>query len=236
MPALTPIQGESPAQTDTVSCSPLFEIRQTQGLGQPSQDSQAPWTSGQGSEPTRSQAYPNLFVSQDRAQTQAPSHLPVTAATTFDGINVYGPPLQAGRSADTSPGLSHNGEVTSRPQSNHPTPSTTSNQPSSHTSYTSPHNPSTTGSNSIAGGSDQSPNYLFGPNSNVGTWNIGTEGQINVSSTVPDLHADMNFGPTGMTPDAAGTMPLPDSTWQDVSINDNNDWMFGWTGTTPQPQ
>ncbi|KIX95392.1 uncharacterized protein Z520_08909 [Fonsecaea multimorphosa CBS 102226] len=227
--------GESPANTDALKCSPLFEIRETQGRetigavqGTNPKDVQPPWpTDANGSAATSN--YPSLYASEALGTS---AQMAQTMPSTSDGLdNGYGFPIQS-VGTDTSPDTSHHDGTGSRPHSNHPTPSTLSNQNSSHTSYTSPPNQSSSGNTASSGQGQPSPGYVF-PGGAQSSWNMNISTQTG-QDTSPQ-QTGMNFGSTGMTPGPTGLTPIPDSLWPTEGMADGNEWMFTWAGSTPQP-
>lgn len=66
LPTLTFPQGEIPANTDAMKCSPLLEIRSTQGvagMGQMNPD-QSRWPSDKNTPSSNPESYPGLFTQQ----------------------------------------------------------------------------------------------------------------------------------------------------------------------------
>ncbi|OCT51951.1 hypothetical protein CLCR_09178 [Cladophialophora carrionii] len=131
---------------------------------------------------------------------------------------------------DTSPDTSNQDGSGSRQQSNHPTPSTLSNQTSAHTSYTSPPNQSGSSNPANSAQGQPSPGYIY---SNT-AFNINLPSQL--GQGVSPQQSNLNFGSTGMTPGPTGMTPIPDALWPADGIPDGNEWMFSWPGSTPQPQ
>lgn len=226
------LQGEVPVNTDALKCSPIFEIRETQAQGHDSRGIHPIWQ--QDTNPntsTTSSAYPSLYASEGTSINGQMGQGPT--ASSSDGFdNGYGFPIQS-VGTETSPENSNNDGSNSRPQSNHPTPSTLSNQNSSHTSYTSPHTQSTGSSSNNANSAQaqQSPGLVF---SGHHSWNMSA--QIQLGHEASPSAQPVNFGSTGMTPGATGMTPMPDSMWPADGLPDGNEWMFAWPGSTPQPQ
>jgi hypothetical protein len=131
---------------------------------------------------------------------------------------------------DTSPDASNPDGTSSKPTSNHPTPSTLSNHNSSHTSYTSPPNQSGSSNAASAGQGHPSPGYGFG----TGGFSMSLPTQM--PQGVSPQQSNLNFGSTGMTPGTTGMTPIPDALWPAEALADGNEWMFSWPGSTPQPQ
>jgi hypothetical protein len=162
-----------------------------------------------------SSSYPSLYASEGSSSN-----------LQMGQDNGFGYPIQS-VGTDTSPDASNQDGSGSRSQSNHPTPSTLSNQNS--TSYTSPPNQSGN-SNPGSTGPGQSPGYVFGNSA----FNMSMPSQLN--SGVSPQQSNLNFGTTGMTPGPTGMTPVPDPLWPADGLTDGNEWMFSWSGQTPQPQ
>jgi hypothetical protein len=230
-------QGESPTNTDALKCTPLYEIRQTQGTAQapiPHPHVAFP-TDTQVNVPPGNTGFPSLY-SSDTSNIGAQAGQLAGTSLNDAYENMYGMAVQS-LGTDTSPGNSNQEGSGSRPQSNHPTPSTLSNQTSSHTSYTSP--PNQTGANNSASGSQpqQSPSFPFPSNE---SWMIATnqtdlgsnkqpENLTFASTSVTSVSAGVTLNPTGMTPGL-------DSFWPSDGMGDGSEWIFGWPTSTPQPQ
>lgn len=244
-------QGEFPANTDAVKCSPLFELRESQGptlgLNPNGQSSPRVHELRPGGARQSSSDYPSLYATTDTSTSNS------SAPIMTEGIEN---PFHFSTASQSSPGGNSLHESSgSRPQSNHPTPSTSSiHNSSSHTSYTSPLNQSTSGgsvnssnSNSNAPQARQVQNpplgYIY-PGS--GSWQasvtMATGGGISGGGQQQQQMSDNNLmqpilhmNSTGMTPGATTGMTPMSDLWPTDGMTDNNDWMFGWPGQTPQP-
>ena len=220
-------QGEVPANTDAIHCSPLFEIRATQGgpgMAESSRGVQPQWPDKNTPAPTTSttESYPRLFNQQqpipvnDCAKVQKMDHL--NPVTDFSGDDLlYG---QQG----PSPGYVHSENPSSSTQSNQPTPASSSNRPGSYSNFTPPQPNQSAFSPNASGAS---PQPLFGsnlganmgvPNPNdAGSWNFTAVHQNKSPQASGDgvpLRAqggeglDIGYsGRTGMTPGATGMTP-----------------------------
>ena len=241
-----------------MKCSPLFEVRESQGpaLGQSSNVLSYPLSHEprQGDTSQSSNDYPSLYATTD------PSPSNPGAPIVPDGFeNPFFPAVRSVGSQNSPGGNSYHESTGSRPQSNHPTPSTSSlHNSSSHTSYTSPQN------QSISGGSVNSGN----PNNNTSqtrqsqdpplgyiypgsaSWQAslsmaaggnnsnGGRQQQQLQQSLPDhnlMQPIMHMNP-GMSPGPTTGMTPASEMWAADNMTDNNDWMFGWPGQTPQPQ
>lgn len=242
-------QGEYPVNTDAVKCSPLFELRESQGpaLGLTPNGQSSPRVNEPQSGNARqsSSDYPSLYSTTDTSNSNS------SAPIITQGIeNTF----HFSTASQSSPGgNSYNESSGSRPQSNHPTPSTSSiHNSSSHTSYTSPQNQSTSGG-SVNGSSSNAPQarqtqnqplgYIF-PGS--GSWQAsvamatggGISGGGQQQHQMPNnnlMQPIMHMNGTGMSPGATTGMTPMSDLWPADSMTDSNDWMFGWPGQTPQP-
>lgn len=231
-------QGEIPANTDTVRCSPIFEIRQSQNTvdatNKPSPHSQ--WPSGNHLS-SMNNTYPSLYstdssnnISQNGNASGNPSN---------DGFeNMYGFSIHS-LGTEPSPQNSNQEGSGSRSLSNHPTPSTSSNQ-NSNPSYTSPPTNQTGSSNNVSSSqSQQSPGGF--PFSTQDGWNtigsnqVGPGPSTSQAQNINIASMGMTPGPTGMTPNPTGMTPNLDSFWPPEGMSDGNEWMFGWPGSPPQP-
>ena len=250
------VQGEIPANTDAVHCSPLFEIRSTQGgteMGQTTRDIQPPWPSDKTTPASNnsSESYPSMFNQQQQvpvnecAKVQKMGHL--DPVTSFSGEDLlYGQP-----STGLSPGYVHSEHPSNSSHSNQPTPASSSNRPGSYSNFTPPQPNQNAFSPSANGTSDQP---LFGSNlgGNMGVPNPNDGSSWNFTAVHQNKSAqphneqpqqgqgghgqDMGFGGTGMTPGATGMTPLPDSLWQSVNEGAGSEWMYGWNTGTPSQQ
>lgn len=210
-----------------MKCSPLFEIRETQGTSTNPKRVQQPWPSNPDSNESAISNYPSLYTSDGSSSSAQVGQIIMSASDGFD--HGYGFPIQS-VGTDTSPGNSNQEGSSSRPHSNHPTPSTLSNQQSSHTSYTPPQNQSSGSGTTNSGAQSQaSPNFTF---SSSNAWSINMQNQL--GQGVSDQPQNSNFASTGMTPGPTGMTPVPDTLWPAEGLADN-EWMFGWPGATPQP-
>ncbi|EXJ77443.1 hypothetical protein A1O3_09669 [Capronia epimyces CBS 606.96] len=215
--------GESPANTDSIKCSPLFEIREGQQQHHPIMNGVIPPAVKTNSDAsTFSSSYPSLYASGDSSSGgyTVPTG-PGSMNERFD--NTFELPLQS-VGIDTSPEGTGSG---SRSQSNHPTPSTVSQQNSSSTSHTSPPNPSMSFGGNGGQNARQQPSPGFGLGNNDGWSAIAPTNPL--GEGVSDQAQNLIFGSTGMTPG-------PDSIWPAGGLGEGSDWMFGWSGSTPQPQ
>lgn len=227
-------QGESPANTDAIKCSPLYEIRQTQGNAQPSIVQGAFPIDSRVNVPPVNASFPSLYTPDTSNTGGQPGQF--TGTSMNDAYeNMYGLAVQS-LGTDTSPDNSNQEGSGSRPQSNHPTPSTLSNHTSSHTSYTSP--PNQTGANNSAGGSQpqQSPSFPFPSNE---SWMIATNqtdlGSNKQSESLNFVGTTITSGSAGVTLNPTGMTPGLDSFWPTDGMGDGNEWIFGWPTSTPQP-
>ena len=227
------LQGDVPANGESMRCSPLVEIRDTQGQntigslqGSNSKGIHTLWPEDSNAPALATHdSYPSLYASEGSGSS---AQMHTTTTSTGDGFETaLGFGVQSA-GTDTSPDNSNQDGTGSRPPSNHPTPSTASYQTSSRTSYTSPPNQSGNG-HAANGGQDQaSPGYLY----SNGAFNMNMSSHVGQS---PQQH-NLNFGSTGMTPGRTGMTPIPDPLWPAEGITDGNEWMFTWPGSTPQPQ
>ncbi|KIW52422.1 hypothetical protein PV05_08058 [Exophiala xenobiotica] len=239
--------GEVPANTDALKCTPLFEIRQTQNVGDPTNRPNVHPQWRNDAHPNLSDmnnSYPSLYGTDGSGI--GPQVSQAGGSSSNDGFeNIYGFSMHS-VGTEPSPQNSNQDGSGSRSQSNHPTPSTASNHNSSHTSYTSPPMNQTGASNTTGSThSQQSPGFPF---STQDSWNLAGSNQMGAGSStnqaqninIPSM--GMTPGPTGMTPNPTGMTPNPtgmtpnlDSFWPPEGMSDGNDWMFGWPGSTPQP-
>ncbi|RMZ87643.1 hypothetical protein DV736_g5132, partial [Chaetothyriales sp. CBS 134916] len=229
--------GEVPANTDAVRCLPLFEIRETQSVGQASREH------GGGST-----AYPTMIGSSSATATTKndchglPAHL--AQVTAFDGSDMlYNTQLpqqsQQSQNSGPSPGFASASAESTGSHSSLPTPASSSNRggsysghsPYQYNSFSPPSSTSTNintnnknknsaasasgNSNAIAKPADPTfPEQLvFGSTAAVATAEAGGEGGEGCVTA------------TGMT-------PLPDTLWQSV-MDVESDWMQGWTPGIP---
>lgn len=255
-----------PINTDSVKCSPIFEIRESQGpaLGQFSGPQPRPEVHELGlggvKQSSTSSDYPSLYGATDAPTFNS------NAPTMTEGIeNPFNFSSGPSMGSHTSPGgNSYHDSTGSRPQSNHPTPSTSSiHNSSSHNSYTSPQNQSISGGSMNSTSSNNNPSTQARQDPPLGYIYPGSASwQASVSMTsggvagytggvrqqqhqhqqeqqMPDnniMPPNMHMNSTGMTPNATtGMTPISDL-WPAEGMTDNNDWMFGWPGQTPQPQ
>ncbi|RMZ83866.1 hypothetical protein DV737_g1481, partial [Chaetothyriales sp. CBS 132003] len=130
--------GEVPVNTDAVHCSPLFEIRETQTVGQASRE--------HGGDST---AYPTMMGCSTTATTTSDCHGPaphLTRVSAFDGSDMlYNPQLaqqsQQSQNSRPSPGFIGGSAESTGSHSGFPTPASSSNRGGSHTGH-SPHHSS----------------------------------------------------------------------------------------------
>lgn len=244
-------QGEIPQNTDTVNCTPLFEIRQSQGGGEVqagnyNSDSRGPHSEGIpfGINSGGTQQRP---PDNDCTKNQAMDHL--QPAGRFSGEDLlYGQPTQAQR---PSPGTV---QSDSSNQSNQPTPTSSSNRQGSYSNFTPPQPNQNAFSPPKTGGQEFG---LFGNNlggnmfassvhgvTDGSSWNFTAVHQNRSpapqqapSSTdgrpqEQQAPSPFSFG-TGMTPGATGMTPLPDSLWASVNEGAGSEWMYNF-GNSPQ--
>ncbi|EXJ82083.1 hypothetical protein A1O1_08152 [Capronia coronata CBS 617.96] len=214
--------GEVPANTDGVKCTPIFEIRQTQNASD-TQGSTA-WPGDKSINPSPfNGTYPSLYASSESGKSNRNGQAGLVPMG--DGFDViYDFPVQS-VGTDTSPENSHQDSSGSRPHSNQPTPSSSSQHNSSRTSHTSPPNQSFGVSGANDAQQQQSPGFGLATTDTWGAMNAPNQSNEGVMGEVQDL----DFGPTGMT-------PVPDSMWPTGGVGEANDWMYNWPGSTPQPQ
>ncbi|KAL2429255.1 Citrinin biosynthesis transcriptional activator ctnR [Exophiala dermatitidis] len=243
---------EVPANTDALKCSPLFEIRESQQRLNP-KGVNPPWPQEMNSIANAlNNPFPRLYASggsSSSGRTGPASSI----AEGFDGSS-FDLPLHS-LSSGTSPDTSHQeGGSSSRQHSNQPTPPSLSHQTSSGTSYTSP-------SSQIFGGQAHSANdsqlpkpqqpqqqqHTFGLAGGGGdSWHNNMNPAVFQRASPPtnsgqqqQQQPSVDFGSagTGLTPGPTGLTPMSDSMWPPTGlVGDANDWMFGWTGSTPQPE
>jgi hypothetical protein len=247
-------QGEVPANTDSVSCSPLFEIRSTQGVPG---TGVMPSSAREGRPPAwsndttpsmnsmHSEQYPSLFTQahvpvNDCAKIQKMDHL--EPVTNFSGDDLlYGGPQIV--SVGPTPEYVNGEPASNSSNSTHPTPASSSNTHSSRTNLSPPQQNQSAFSPS-SNGDGHGP--LFG--TSASPWNFVATHQNksphaqSVNATLDDHrgqgHSQEPFpSGTGMTPGATGMTPLPESLWQSVNDGVAGEWMYGWSGsgTTPGP-
>ncbi|EXJ58924.1 hypothetical protein A1O7_06354 [Cladophialophora yegresii CBS 114405] len=216
--------GEIPANTDSLKCSPLFEIRDDQSRnvaeslpGTGTKGIHSPWPTDPNAA-TGASSYPSLYAFENSSNN-----------AQIGQENGFGFSIQS-VGTDTSPDTSNQDGSGSRQHSNHPTPSTSSNQNSSHTSYTSPPNQSGSSNPANSAQGQSSPGFIY---SNT-AFNMNPPGQLPLG--VSPQQSNLNFGSTGVTPGPTGMTPIPDALWPADGLPDGNEWMFSWPGSTPQPQ
>ncbi|KAI1616203.1 fungal-specific transcription factor domain-containing protein [Exophiala viscosa] len=238
--------GESPANTDSLKCSPLFEIRQTQNTPQninPNPMNVTLPNEAQLNIPivNTNQLYSGIYAPEPGNDGAQPGQFAGTSLSdAYENMYSANFPAVQSLGTDNSPGNSNQEGLGSRSQSNHPTPSTLSNH-TSHTSYTSP--PNQSGGNNSASGSQsqQSPSGFPFPSKE--SWRIATnQPGPAMSKPTPNLDftspgatsgpAGVTMNSTGMTP---GMTPGMDSFWPAEGMGDGSEWIFGWPGSTPQP-
>ena len=208
-----------------MKCSPLLEIRDSQSQNIPAavqgmnhKGVHTPWPMDAAAQ-IPSNTYPSLY----------------TAKSSSSGIhmgqeNGFGFSVQS-LGTETSPDTSNPDGSGSKPASNHPTPSTVSNQNSSHTSYTSPPNQSGSSNAASTGQGQPSPGYIFGN----GGYRVNVP--THMGQDVSPQMSNLNYGSAGLTPGPTGMTPVPDALWPGESMPDGNEWLFSWqAGSTPQPQ
>lgn len=198
--------------------------------------------------PSTGSDYPSLYGNPEGATFNS------NASTLAEGIeNPFHFSTAAGVGNLNSPGEnSYHDSTGSRPQSNHPTPSTSSlHNSSSHTSYTSPPNQSISGSSanssnvnsnaSAQARQDPPLGYIY-PGSASWQASLSMASNGNAGRQQQQMPADnimqpiMHMNSTGMTPGATTGMTPMGDLWPQDGLADNTDWMFGWPGQTPQPQ
>ena len=167
---------------------------------------------------TLSNSYPNLYATDSSSN-----------GLQMGQDNGFGFPIHS-VGTDTSPDNSNQDGSGSKPTSNHPTPSTISNQNSSHTSYTSPPNQTGSSNTGSTGQGQSSPGYVFGNGA------FSMNAPLGMSQGVSPQQSNLNFGSTGLTPGPTGMTPIPDALWPAEGLADGNEWMYSWPGSTPQPQ
>ena len=135
------IQLEIPVNFDSVKCSPLFEIRESQAVGQngPATPDQPPLHNVN----HIARNFTQLAGGQNPSSSNLPSRTrtssrPDMAEAFGAGSNVIYGDTQ-GAAMDLSPDVSTGEAHVSKGTPDHPTPSTSSNKGSSHTSFTPPH-------------------------------------------------------------------------------------------------
>ena len=135
------IQHEIPVNFDSVKCSPLFDIRESQAVGQngPATPDQPPLHNVNHT----ARNFTQLAGGQNPSSSNLPSRTrtssrPDMAETFGAGGNVIYGDAQ-GAAMDLSPDVSTGEAHVSKGTPDHPTPSTSSNKGSSHTSFTPPH-------------------------------------------------------------------------------------------------
>lgn len=248
--------GEVPANIDAIRCSPLFEIRDSQTVGQTSRENggdstDQPILSRNGSNPS----YPGMMFNQPPTMAEETRNAqimgdlqPVTSS--FEGhdgpfgLQTGFPSQQKGR---PSPGFAATDSNTSH--SNQPTPGSSSARQGSSTK--SPYQQSEnafTPANSGTADRAFPEQIVFGSHggANIGTVPTNMASGWNMKShfgTAPQQQPqlqrqtqqqqqpqpnDFGFGGTGLTPGATGMTPLPDSLWQSV-MEGGGDWMQGWS-------
>ncbi|KAJ9639297.1 hypothetical protein H2204_003908 [Knufia peltigerae] len=228
--------GEVPANTDTVRCSPIFEIRQSQNIAENTNDpsSHTQWPSGL---PSMNNSYPSLYGTDGSNNI---SQIGNTGGNlSNEGFeNMYGFTMHS-QGTEPSPQNSNQEGSGSRSHSNQPTPSTSSNQ-NSNNSYTSPPTNQTGSSNNASSSqSQQSPGGF--PFSTQDGWNMMGSNQVGSGPSTSQAQ-NINIaimgatpGPTGMTPNPTGMTPNLDSFWPPEGMGDGNEWIFGWPGSPPRP-
>jgi hypothetical protein len=249
---------EVPVNFDTVRCSPIFEIRESQGVGQngPAIDQR----------PLHNVNHTTMnFAQLGAGQTSTNSNLPSRTRTSSrpdmaeafgTGDNgIYGD-AQA-TAMDLSPDVSTGEAHASRGTSDHPTPSTSSNKGSSHTPFTPPHFDDNSHAGYPSSSTMMSPNTAanayfqnvesyppFSPGSPGASkesgvpntfsfpsgWDYSADGSANTGTDMKD------HNPTGLTPGPSGMTPIamPDGSWQ-LNTLEGSEWMFAnWNAPTPQ--
>lgn len=238
-------QGESPANTDGLKCSPLFEIRETQAPNlnarmEPEKERPIVTSARSANADPGVNDYSAFFNTDVPQSSVAAGQTNPLNDLSFD--NSYGFPQVQSVGQHASPGsTSHHGSsngTSSRSHSNHPTPSTSSNPTSSYVSNPSPPNPVNMGSNHNDGAQFNSTmpfqtrqishEFVF---RGQGQWQAGNDNNMNFA----ELKTTMNDVVTGLTPGHTGMTPMPDGMWPTDPMSDNGDWMFTWPGQTPRP-
>jgi hypothetical protein len=194
-----------------MKCSPLFEVRQTQHeniSAKPATGNPTPWTQELRTDLNPQPGdFPSLYGSDALYEGVA------------SGSNGYG---VGSLGTNSSPGNSHVEGSGSHQHSNQPTPSSSTQN----SSYTSPPKQA----HGLTQGQPSPSTYAFASQS--GAWDVNaTLPYHGVAETQPI----MNIGNAGMSAGRTGMTPMPDSIWPNDGIGDGNEWMFGWTGQTPQP-
>ena len=253
---LIDLQFEVPVNFDTLRCSPIFEIRESQAHGQngPPVPEQRKSTRlndhpmnysqfGQNNGPPSTASLPN----RPRLSPQA----------SLSGMRFSGDAFQNTISTvmDLSPDTSAAEQHSSQGPSNHPTPSTSSNKGSSHAPFTPPHfedNASTiysSSSNGMPSGSGTAqfyqnaesfnklqseinkdgPSEMQNPFSYSASWDYSSDGPANTGAGVKDPNpTEIAPGPSGMTSCSPGMTPMTmsDGSWPGMNILEGQDWMF----------
>lgn len=240
---MSSMKAEVPANTDSVSCSPLYEIRQSQSPGAPILST----NDSTGSHPP--------------LQTTSGSPMDFSNVTKVDyrasHLNLPNRQRMMRRSSDVNPGHEYdpihkmdvdisptNGSSEHHSSSGHPTPSTTSHKSSSRTSY-SPHRTDEASGSQYQTGITTAPSphtaTFFTSENNFAGYSPGaqqffasTPGQYTDGSFTIPPGWDFQNGHTGMTPDnrtgptaslQTGLSPLEEGGWANMLDE------FGWDGS-----
>jgi hypothetical protein len=248
---LTEGQGEVPINTDSVKCSPLFEIRQSQTQGQ-NGGIQASIEKPLHTTTDIPMDFSNITTFETAAIPQRPRVSPrppanINSASVFANERLNAEAAN-GNEMDTSPDPSGESTLLSRPHSNHPTPSSTSNKGSSHTPFTPPQfddGPSGTyrttsanmspnlGTHSIYQSSDtfgsysaqfaeqgkEGPQGMNTPFAMPASWDYSNDGSANTGTGLKP------HNPANVSGQAAAMMPIPTG-MTPISVTD-----VTWQGT-----
>lgn len=214
-----------------MKCSPLFEIRETQSTGQAAKEI------NQAQQQKENIAYPSLYATpgESPSTTTLPHHLrqPNMSNQNFDSAESTFGYNQNNQLNGTSPSFGSSEDGLSRSQSNHPTPSGSSNRTSSYSGLTPPQNfnhnfPTTTSAQNTQYPSTAGHTILPGM---LPEWNPT---DLNMDAAKQNINTpenpDLAFIVPEMTPGTTGMTPLPDSLWNNPNMSEGNDWMFNWNG------
>lgn len=249
------VPGDQHLFADSVKCSPLYEIRQSQVQGY---NGPPPNIQQQKGQPTTTAGMDFASVSTFETTTSLPQR-GKSAHPNFS-IDMYGEAPNWSE-MDTSPDSSGG----TRLSSGHPTPSSTSNKASSHTSF-SPHNlgvspnmptsnsPNTSASHSmfqpgtpynqfapaLGNQSADGPAGMNTPFAMPASWDYSQDGPANTGTGL-QRHNPENVSESGSKelPHSTGMTPLSMPDWQGQipELPVGEPWMYGeWPGSTPQQQ
>ena len=230
--------GEVPVNTDTVNCIPLFEIRESQSVGQTNRENGGDTTQEQPPEWAKNgttPSYPGMIFPEQRVAPgdgrdphNKMDHL--QPISSFDGQDMlYGQASQQRQSSGPSPGFA--GTESSGSHSNHPTPASSSQRGGSYTGQ-SPY---------------QQSNHAFSPPTNTNSSDrafpeqivFGAQGSTNFGTVPNNMATSWNFkshhsnSDTNSNANPQAQLQQQNLQQQQQPQGQPNDFNFGGTGLTP---